>query len=94
MPDQPLEAKYQVRQEYENIAKTQFWAILSQEVERRIKTYSEGLEHTNLEIEAHIASKDQGRIESLRWLVRVIKDIRDGKISLKTPLKSIGGLNV
>ena len=52
------------------------------------------VEGVNLEIQAHIASKDQGRIDSLRWLVRVIKDIRDGKISLKTPLKSIGGLNV
>ena len=94
MPDQPLEAKYQVRQEYENIAKTQFWAILSQEVDRKIKTYSEGLEDVDLTTMSYIASKDQGRIDSLRWIVRVIKDIRDGKISLKTPLKSIGGLNV
>ena len=86
MPED-LQDKYQVRQEYENIAKTQFWAILSQEVDRRIKTYSEGLEHAELEIRSHLASKDQGRIDSLRWLVRVIKDIRDGKISLKTPSK-------
>ena len=88
MPDQQdLQGKYQVRQEYENIAKTQFWAILSQEVARRRKTYSEGLEMSDLEIQSHLASKDQGRIDSLRWLVRVIKDIRDGKISLKTPSK-------
>lgn len=86
MPED-LQDKYQVRQEYENIAKTQFWAILSQEVAKRTKTYVEGLEHAELEIQSHLASKDQGRIDSLRWFVRVIKDIRDGKISLKTPSK-------
>lgn len=88
MPDQEnLEAKFQVRQEYENITQTMFWAILSQEVNRKLKNHTTDLEHVNLEIQAHVASRDQGRVDLIRWLIKTVKDIKDGKISMKTPSK-------
>lgn len=88
MPDQEnLEAKFQVRQEYENITQTMFWTILSQEVDKRLRNHVLDLEHVNLETQAHVASRDQGRIDSIRWLIKTVKDIKDGKISMKTPSK-------
>ena len=90
MPDQDqnlVEAKYQVRQEYENITQTMFWTILSQEVDRKLKVHILDIEHVNLETQAHVASRDQGKIDSIRWLIKTVKDIKDGKISMKTPSK-------
>lgn len=89
MPDQDLnlEGKFQARQEYESICKTSFWQILSQEVDKKMKQHQRDV--AGIDLGAHdgvaYASRVQGRHQSLEWLVRTIQDIRDGKISLKTP---------